>query len=288
MNTRKIFLIIAFVLASWSGISAQTSDDNYTPLVREGNEWVYQTRRAPYKPYKLYIKGDTILLGKKYKMVIIKYALRQFEPALIALLREEDRRVYQVNINPYFPNSPFGGIPTEDYETSYESITYDFNDLEQFYDNWYYSYWEEHNNGQYVKETTDSCLLVDRKVYRVSAQHGFPHNVIEGIGAYYDNGYGDLIARAFVSQAGNFGFQLVSMKNSTGEYEYFNKDLYDTMMRAIHDTNIDKTVDSSDVNTVINAIFGLEEFPHYCYITEDSDLDVADVNAVINYILKNE
>ena len=43
-----------------------------------------------------------------------------------------------------------------------------------------------------------------------------------------------------------------------------------------------------DVNTVIDAVLGLEKHPEYCYVTEDSDLDIADVNAVINYILKNQ
>ena len=284
---KKIILIIAFVLASWSGISAQTSDDNYTPLVREGSEWVYHSQSAPHKPYKLYIKGDTILLGKKYKMVFAKEGLNQYKSTLAALLREEDKRVYQVCYSSRVHMAPYGGIPTEDYETSYESITYDFNDLEKFYDDWYYSYSGVHYTKQYVKEITDSCLLVDRKVYHVTTDRSIPHNVIEGIGAYYDN-YGDLIARAFITRGGYCKYQLVSMKNGAGEYEYFNEDLYKKMMLTIHDANTDNTVDISDVNIVINAMLGLGKDLYYCYITEDSDLDVADVNAVINYILKNE
>jgi len=283
---KKIIIIITLVLASWSGISAQTSDDNYTPLVREGSEWVYYSQ-STRRPYKNYIMGDTIFNGKKYKMVIRKDALGQYKPSLIAFLREEDKRVYQVNYSSRFRNAPFGGIPTEDYETSYEKITYDFNDLEKFYDDWYYSYRGAHYSKQYVNETTDTCLLVDRKVYHVATDQSIPHNVIEGIGAYYED-YGDFIARAFIVRSGGYRYQLVSVKNGAGEYEYFNKDLYDKMMLSVHDANNDKTVDISDVNTVIDAILGLEKFPEYCYVTEDNDLDVADVNAVVNYILKNE
>ena len=75
------------------------------------------------------------------------------------------------------------------------------------------------------------------------------------------------------------------MKNGDGEYEYFNKDLYDQTQLSIHDVNDDKAVDISDVNMLVNVVLGREESTTNCYVTEDSDIDVEDVNSVINYLL---
>ena len=83
-------------------------------------------------------------------------------------------------------------------------------------------------------------------------------------------------------------YQLVSMKNGNGEYEYFNKDLYDQMQLWVHDVNKDKAVDVSDVNLLVNVILGIHESTTNCYVTEDSDIDVADVNSVINYMLAKD
>lgn len=84
-------------------------------------------------------------------------------------------------------------------------------------------------------------------------------------------------------------YQLVSMKNPDGEYEYFNKDLYNQMLKAQHDVNNDGKVDVADLNIVINDVLGIGQEKQGCYlygsITEDNDFDVEDVNSVVNYIL---
>lgn len=283
---KKIIIIITLVLASWSGISAQTSDDNYTPLVREGCEWVYYSNvLGDY--YKLYIMGDTIVNGNTYKVIHRFGSHPEYNDipttTTHAIIREENKCVYanRVDMCNYINN-----VSGELYNSeTQESLLYDFNNLEHFYQDWYAFYGKSSGGNQIVSETTDSCLLVSRNCYKV--QYGVFHNVIEGIGAYYDKD-GDLLCRPFCFKSQALGYKLVSVKNGAGEYEYFNKDLYDKMMLSVHDANNDKTVDISDANTVINAILGLEKHHVHCYVTEDSDLDVADVNAVINYILKNE
>lgn len=283
---KKIILIITLVLASWSGISAQTSDDIYTPLVREGSEWVYYSNvLGDY--YKLYIMGDTIVNGNTYKVIHRFGSHPEYNDipttTTHAIIREENKCVYanRVDMCNYINN-----VSGELYNSeTQESLLYDFNNLEHFYQDWYAFYGKSSGGNQIVCETTDSCLLVSRNCYKV--QYGVFHNVIEGIGAYYDKD-GDLLCRPFCFKSQALGYKLVSVKNGAGEYEFFNKDLYDKMMFSVHDANNDKTVDISDANTVINAILGLEKHHVHCYVTEDSDLDVADVNAVINYILKNE
>ncbi|WP_407401759.1 hypothetical protein [Sodaliphilus sp.] len=285
MSARKMFLIIAFVLASWSSISAQTSDDNYTPLVREGSEWVYFSNvLGDY--YRLYITGDTTVNGNTYKVIRRFGSYPDYNDIPMttthAIIREENKRVYASRVDGC---SYINNVSGELYNSeTQESLLYDFNNLEQFYQDWYAFYGKSSAGNQIVSETTDSCLLVSRNCYKV--RYGVFHNVIEGIGAYYDKD-GDLLCRPFCFKSQALGYKLVSMKNGVGEYEYFNKDLYNKMMLSVHDANNNKTVDISDVNTVIDAVLGLEKHPEYCYVTEDSDLDVADVNAVINYILKN-
>lgn len=283
---KKIVLLTALFLVTWNSLSAQTSDDNYTPLVREGSEWVYYSNvLGDY--YKLYIMGDTIVNGNTYKVIHRFGSHPEYNDipttTTHAIIREENKCVYanRVDMCNYINN-----VSGELYNSeTQESLLYDFNNLEHFYQDWYAFYGKSSGGNQIVSETTDSCLLVSRNCYKV--QYGVFHNVIEGIGAYYDKD-GDLLCRPFCFKSQALGYKLVSVKNGAGEYEYFNKDLYDKMMLSVHDANNDKTVDISDVNTVIDAILGLEKFPEYCYVTEDNDLDVADVNAVVNYILKNE
>lgn len=283
---KKIVLLTALFLVTWNSLSAQTSDDNYTPLVREGSEWMFYSPRESTH-YKYFIQGDTVVNGFNYKVVYrmgVHFAGNESEEIVMmltrhGLVREEDKKVYSrsLDYSGFYMMSELINEPTGEY------ILYDFSDLKKFYEDWLAFYNQVSYGNDVITEVKDTCMLVDRKCYKVNIGRG--HKVIEGIGAYYDR-YGDVFRRMciyFASDGSNN--QLVSMKNGDGEYEYFNKDLYDQTQLSIHDVNDDKAVDISDVNMLVNVVLGREESTTNCYVTEDSDIDVEDVNSVINYLL---
>lgn len=200
------------------------------------------------------------------------------------LLREDNKRVYGRQVD--WSNNDINRLVGELYDTTtQEVLLYDFNDLEKFY-----HYWSEYCGGHYdgllVHESTDSCLLVNRKCYRVD--YALRHRLIEGIGAY--GKYGDVVQRNWRVSGASRGYKLVALKNSDGEYEYFNNELYKEMVKLQHDPNRDKTVNVSDLTTVINNVLGFKtDKVYYLYgsITEDCVFDEADVNSVVNYIIGN-
>lgn len=278
----------------------QTAYDDYTPLVREGSEWCYYaSRQYNYaKAYKYRIEGDTVVNNIAYKKMLRighheiddengNYLDNPYMTTVHCLLREDNKRVYaklvDTSFDPYI-NKISGEL--YDKETK-ESFLYDFNDLEEFYKYWL-EYFGDNYDKQLVYESTDSCLLVNRKVYEI--RRPINHKFIEGIGAYYTRD-GDVVNHVWRVLSTARGHNLVYMKNSKGEYEYFNKDLYYRMLKAQHDVNEDGIVDVTDLNIVINDVLGLEQkaSSHLSYIygsiTEDNDFDVADINSVINYIL---
>lgn len=290
---KKMILFIALILVAWSSLSAQTSD-NYTPIVRDGSEWVYLNSWGP-ETYKYRIEGDSTINGINYKKLIrIGYntidenrEIWAYVTTTHCLLREENKRVYglPVETSPYI-NVLRGELFVE--ETG-EHFLYDFNDLDEFYHQWMKEYNEKYGlgytDGQLVFETTDSCLLVDRKCYEI--RRAISHRVIEGIGGYM-NRNNDLINRVWCLSGAARGFSLVLMKNGTGVYEYFDRSLYEKMLKAQHDISIDGNVDVEDLNIVINDVLCLSPQKHYYLygsITEDNDFDVKDINSVTNYIL---
>lgn len=292
---KKKYLIIVLFFTAWSNLSVQAEDNKYTPLVRDGSEWVFYAKDKT--PYKYVVGNDSIFNGVLYKKVYRKGiwfieeengdVMEAYDTAVYSLIREENKKVYQVRVSSNCYNAPVGEIAGKQYD--FESLIYDFNDIEAFYSNWYREFYGDAAivGKQFTKETADTNLLVNRHCYSVEV--GVNHLLAEGIGAYYPiSGYGDTFHRVFCCKGGLMRYQLVSMKNGNGEYEYFNKDLYDQMQLWVHDVNKDKAVDVSDVNLLVNVILGIQESTTNCYVTEDSDIDVADVNSVINYMLAKD
>lgn len=293
----KMHFTILLALITSISTFCQTVNDNYTPLVREGSEWVFHTKDKT--PYKYVVGNDTIFNGVLYKKLNRKGiwfieeengddVVEAYDTAVYSLIREENKKVYQVRVNSNCYNAPVGEIAGKQYD--FESLIYDFDDIEAFYSNWYREFYGDVAivGKQFTKETADTNLLVNRHCYSVEV--GVNHLLVEGIGAYYPvSGYGDTFHRVFCCKGGLMRYQLVSMKNPDGEYEYFNKDLYNQMLKAQHDVNNDGKVDVADLNIVINDVLGIGQEKQGCYlygsITEDNDFDVEDVNSVVNYIL---
>lgn len=298
----RITVIIVLIFTAFSSICAycQSEEDNYTPLVREGSEWVYFRilYSNQYYTYKYKIEGDSIVNGIKYKK-LMRTGYHEFEDengnptwpyvtTVHCLLREDNKRVYGRNVD--WSNANIVKLAGEYYdEETEESFLYDFNDLDKFFHDWLKYFEQKYNyayyDGQIVFETTDTCLLVDRKCYETRYRRH--HKIVEGIGAYGSRDC-DVVYHLWILSGQKRIFNLVSLKNAAGEYEYFSNYYYDMMLKAQHDVNRDGTIDVADLNIVINDVLGLEQKEHYYLfgsITEDNDFDVADVNSVINYIL---
>ena len=292
---KQILLLLLAVLASLSAL-CQTVDSNYTPIVREGSEWVFHAKDKT--PYKYVVGNDTIFNGVLYKKLYRKGiwfieeengdVMEAYDTAVYSLIREENKKVYQVRVNSNCYNAPVGEIAGKQYD--FESLIYDFNDIEAFYSNWYREFYGDAAivGKQFTKEGADTNLLVNRHCYSVEV--GVNHLLVEAIGAYYPvSGYGDTFHRVFCCKGGLMRYQFVSMKNGNGEYEYFDSDLYSKMLREQHDTNNDNMVDVTDLNIVCNDVLGIGQEKQGCYlygsITEDNDFDVEDINSVINYLL---
>lgn len=294
---KKIYFLI--LLSAWC-LSAfcHGDDSDYTPLVREGSEWVYFSPSGTVA-YKYILTGDSTVNGVKYKkmMRVGHHSMLDenfvshspypypynYQMTTHCLLREENKRVYGRQVDWWYDN--INKLSGEYYNAETEEAhLYDFNDVDKFYHEWM-EYFGDHTDKQIVYEKTEPCLLVDRKCYAV--QWAPRHSIIEGIGEY-DSKYSDVVHLSWRLSGAALGCYLVSFKNGEGEYEYFDANLYNEMIRVQHDPNRDGKVDVSDLTVVINQIL---EHPQdkCCYlygsITEDNDFNTSDVTSVINYIL---
>lgn len=285
----KKSLLFIFALVISLSAYCQGEEDNYTPMVREGSEWYYSPYCIGERPYKLYIQGDSVVNGVNYKILYYCGNIRFVDSICFdnqwphALLREEDKKVYMI---PLTQNQTFNR-PTAELSGVYpkEAIIYDFSDVEKFYKEWYSAYGLDTTNIKFTKEYVDTNLLVHHKCFKINLRHR--HNIIEGIGAEYEDHTGDIVHRVFYFTKGQASFHLAYMKNGEGEIEYFNQIYFDRMMSRSHDVNGDLTVDISDVNSMINVLLGLENITSWAlhYVNDDKNVDISDLNAIINYLL---
>lgn len=95
---KKIFTLFAFVLLA---VSMQAR-----PFVEEGKTWfmeerspqasLYPEEGIPSKFYTLKMEGDSLIGGTKWKRVFTNYHSTDGSFALMALVREENGRVYML------------------------------------------------------------------------------------------------------------------------------------------------------------------------------------------------
>ena len=95
---KKIFMLLAFLLLA---VSIQAR-----PFVEEGKTWfmeerspqasLYPEEGIPSKFYTLKMEGDSLIGGTKWKRVFTNYHSTDGSLALMALVREEEGRVYML------------------------------------------------------------------------------------------------------------------------------------------------------------------------------------------------
>ena len=194
---KKILFILTITLLGTGRMAAQ---DDYTPFVREGVQWVcYYDHFKDYEVsgfqrgrtfFTLEIKGDTVIDGKSYK-AMHKYCGDAIDPmndTILVYLREEGRIVY--GIIPEGKSYPgfvigYGELDGDSGTDIYskaasgeEFILYEFNETESYYKYIYH----RHNGISYLgldKVQVDGTQ-VNRHLFKNYYERDF--YFIEGIG----------------------------------------------------------------------------------------------------------
>ena len=175
----KKLLLSAMVLLA-TCIAAQAQSD-YLPLVREGVRWHYVKQYygieelQPNVSYYYEFRGDTIVDGKTFKKCYMS-SPEPGESGLVALMREEDRKVYRKYVG-------------DDDEAK---LIYDFNTSELYINNW------EHYFIVYHALENIDIQGVDCKRYQFTRYYDKDDKVfkfVEGVGVDYDylSYHGDLL-----------------------------------------------------------------------------------------------
>ena len=191
---KKSLLSILTVLFGVSApMLAQSSTDDYIPLVKEGVRWeceiIHLTvpediEPSYHYPYDIVISGDSIINNVEYKKchyIFKGYNDAPCDETLIALLREDinTKRVYAIFSDKYkFP------IPHVIPEYSYaQGESFTFNKEELLYD-----FADLRNSNQYwgcLSNFTSTDTIIDnisRKMYVNNLEYQKPSGIIEGIG----------------------------------------------------------------------------------------------------------
>lgn len=175
---KTLFTIVAVLMA---GMGMQAVADDYLPLVREGVRWHYvksftdsQEEIFEDTPFYYEFKGDSIFNGKTFKKCFI-VSSKPEESGLVAIVREEDKKVYRKFINPYMDiDYNFGEDPI---------LIYNFNPTEL-------TIYPEIENVQTESIKSINIQGIDSKCYQVK-ENGFGENIclIEGMGVDLYNTY---------------------------------------------------------------------------------------------------
>lgn len=181
MKALKLLLSLAMLLLCSN--MAASAEYKYVPLVQEGAQWEYYCQKTGFShfpdnvidehfPFTINLEGDSILAGKTYKKCWLNFYDKYMHLTtetdrklydgrtrfLIALMREEDKRVYAVyqeDIKSFFNNYVFGSGSFNLKGDFFEWMIYDFNDIKSVLDMPY----------SHLKRTRDNAeLLPDKEV----------------------------------------------------------------------------------------------------------------------------
>ena len=190
---KSLLLVLAVLFGVLTPISAQSSADDYVPLVKEGVRWECEivNRTVPeyveeshHYPYDIVISGDSTINNINYKKC--HYLFRDYnespcDTTVIALLREDidSKRVYAIFSYKY--NFPIPHVIPEYAfkDTTYftfdqEILLYDFSDIRNSN-----QYWGAINNFTATDTVINNSI---RKIYINNDTYERPHGLIEGIG----------------------------------------------------------------------------------------------------------
>ncbi len=160
MKRLKSLLPLAIVLLCCN--LATGADYKYVPLVQEGARWEYSCDKYYFHdsvglegdtsfPFSITLEGDSVVNGITYKKCWLKFYDKYMHLTtetdrrlyggrtrfLIALMREENKRVYavyQYDINLFFKNYAFGSGSWIKKGDFFEFMIYDFNDIKSVLD----------------------------------------------------------------------------------------------------------------------------------------------------------
>ncbi len=287
---KPIYIYLILLLCAM-GMQAQEPD--YVPLVQEGQRWIYLfsdvTAKDGYDPvtdedYAYYVgrgdyayfmefRGDTIINDMTYKK-LYKSMSRDFDEHTlrpVACMREEDKHVYG-----------FDGNDTTEYEF------YDFNDMETFTHEMFIQ-WAEWYDGAEGSATPTTVTVggQPRRAYKVFNSWGWYSLVIEGIGNDETNMLSFGPMGAVPTCICPLPMGLAQVEDLDGNILYKGRYGYYPYGGNGHD-------DITDVNTIINVLLGKQVFSrHYdycgtskCDVNADYQIDIEDLNAMINILLK--
>ncbi len=223
MKAFKSLLASAAILLCCS--MATGAEYKYVPLVQEGAKWEYYSTKYYFRsfddpmkgvsfPFTISLEGDSVVNGKTYKKCWLKFYDKYMHLTtetdrklyggrtrfLIALLREEDKRVYAVyqhDMELFFKNYAFGSgswIRDGDF---FEWMIYDFNNIESVLDMPYSKTHDPAMNLELVKDKDETFEIdgamrkgikldyryrnVDGNLIQIDERSSDIH-IIEGIG----------------------------------------------------------------------------------------------------------
>ena len=239
---KRILISAAILLGA---VAAQSQDDGYTPLVREGSEWCYWANENTDNQYSFYVmRGDTTAYNRTYKIAykVTSYVktddngnpyFENYDEELFCCMREEGHKVFRLIAKGYSNAPGAGGIIYETFdmnEQAFENLMYDFDDMEAYFKAYHISkqadQWDD-----YAVPAVDENILGGNTCYKLGGLYK-NHYAAEGIGFYsHIKQYGNFGWRAMSSSSGprdagtNFE-ALVYMKNPQGEFEYLDEEKY--------------------------------------------------------------
>ena len=215
---KSLLLSLMMLLGAATPIMAQSSTDDYVPLVVEGAKWecdlnaIFHNNRPDWKiPYSIEIKGDTIIDNINYKCCVYTFeesswtweGHTNYAPAhtlTLAYIREdvENRKVYarSSDTQQHAVYSQFINFK----ESNGEFLLYDFANIDNPNQIWQKSYYPQGPHTLKAEKITIDG--VERNCYAINNNGGY---IIEGIG-YDGKGYeqnsGDLMCQFPVFAAG--------------------------------------------------------------------------------------
>ncbi|MBQ0114279.1 MAG: hypothetical protein KBT10_00150 [Bacteroidales bacterium] len=258
---KKILFLAAMLLGT---VATYAQSDDYIPLVREGSEWCYTNgSNGNYDKHLLVfsIEGDTIAYGRTYKIL---YANPKTAKTVSCLVREEDKKVYSVELSVVFRH---GGIPVDTLsDGNVEYLMYDFNDLDEYVRELHALYgFDTSKVDSYATLSADDNVLVNRNCYQLNGEYSC-YKVTEGVGLY-GNYYGMVFSRALVGSWIRAGspYRMIYMKNPQGDFEYLDRTLYQDVFgnlpSAVNDVTVTKPTDDSYYNLMGQPVKHPEDAP---------------------------